>query len=128
MTKVKKVFAKLSLAVIALMSFPSAAYAQAWMPDLPGKASNLDQLIRILLNTAITLAAVVAVAYLVYNGFKYMMSAGDTTKTEEAQKGIANALIGLVICIVAALVVNFILGRLGVNQEDIESMRMMLFA
>ena len=83
-------------------------------PDL-----TLEELIRLLLNTAIIFAAVIAVAYLIYNGYKYMMSGGDTAKTEEAQKGLGNAIIGLVICLCAAVIVNFVVGLLGMETQTL---------
>ena len=83
-------------------------------PDL-----TLEQVIQILLNTAIVFAAVVAVFFLIVNGYKYMTSGGDTAKTEEAQKGLGNAIIGLVICISAALIVNFVLSLFGIDIRDL---------
>lgn len=129
MNTIKRIALKVSAAVTGFLMVPASVYASApWMPTEGPAASNLDELIRTILNTAIIVAAVVAVAYLVYNGFKYMTAAGDTSKTEEAQKGIANALIGLVICIAAALVVNFVLGRLGMGTKQIDTALMMLTA
>lgn len=120
MKKLKVLIAAAPFALTLALTNPTAVLAQAgWMPDGP-KQGSLDDLIRDILNTAIILAAIVAVIFLIYNGFKYMSSAGDANKTEEAQKGIANALIGLIICIAAALIVNFVLGRLGLDPESLE--------
>ena len=89
------------------------------IPGLIGPDMTLPELIQLLLNTAIIFAAVIAVAYLIYNGYKYMASGGDTAKTEEAQKGLGNAIIGLVICLCAAIVVNFVVGLLGVDVSSL---------
>ncbi len=118
--KVKKLIARVSAVGVSLLMLPTQVYAQASWLDGIGYEGDMDSLIKTVLNTAIIMAAVVAVAYLVYNGFKYMMAAGDTAKTEEAQKGIANALIGLVVCLAAAVVINFVLGRLGLETEDLD--------
>jgi lysylphosphatidylglycerol synthetase-like protein (DUF2156 family) len=119
---IKKIAAKVSLSVTGFVLLAERVYAQAgWQPDT-GYQGDLTELIRDILNTAIVMAAVVAVGFLVYNGFQYMMSAGDTAKTEEAQKGIANALIGLVICLAAAVVINFVMNRLNVDQEELTSL------
>lgn len=121
MKKLTKVFAKASVIAGGLLTFPGAVMAQAsWLPTEGPDADSLDELIRIGLNTAIIIAAVVAVFFLIYNGFRYMSAAGDTQKTEDAQKGIANALIGLVVCIAAALVVNFVLSRLGMEAKPVD--------
>lgn len=117
----KQILSNLSLMVGGLMLLPATVQASApWMPPPPGAGSDLDEIIRIGLNTAIVLAAVVAVVFLVYNGFTYMTAAGDSNKTEKAQKGIANALIGLVIVIIAGLIVNFVLDKLGVTPGEID--------
>lgn len=42
-----------------------------------------------------------------------MTSGGDTGKTEEAQKTLENTVLGLIICIAAALIVNFMLNLFG---------------
>ena len=100
---------------------PKKAHAQSWMPPIGPDVDSLAELIQIGLNTAIVFAAIVAVAFLIFNGFKYISSAGDTAKTEEAQKGIANALIGLVVALCAAIVVNFVLNLLRVETPDLPS-------
>ncbi len=122
MKKIASIFARVSLFITGLLFLPAQVLAQAaWQPTEGPEADSLDELIRIGLNTAIIMAAVVAVFFLVYNGFRYMTAAGDSGKTEEAQKGIANALIGLVICIAAALIVNFVLGRLGMEAKPLDT-------
>lgn len=68
-----------------------------------------------LLNWAIGLVALVAVAVLIFSGVKYVTSNGDEKKVEEANKGIVNAIIGLVICFVAVMVVNFVIAQLTAN-------------
>lgn len=84
--------------------------------------NSLGDIIKILLNTAISLGGVVAVAFLIVNGFKYMTSSGDTAKTEEAQKGIGNAVIGLIIVLVAAVIVNFVIEDvLGINLGGLDT-------
>ena len=65
----------------------------------------LDDLIRV--------AALVAVGYVIYGGFAYMTSQGSPDATKKAQQTIINALIGLVVAILAASIVTFIGGRLG---------------
>lgn len=129
MNKVSAFFAKVSFLATGALLLPSRVLAQAaWLPGESPEAESLDELIKIGLNTAIIMAAVVAVFFLIYNGFKYMVAAGDSTKTEEAQKGIANALIGLVICIAATLLVNFVLGKLGLETKTVDSALILLLS
>jgi ABC-type phosphate transport system permease subunit len=110
----------MGVATVAL-SLPRLAIAQAsWLPTERPSQGSLDELIRTALNTAIIFAAVVAVVFLIYNGFRYMSAGGDSSKIEEAQKGLANALIGLVIAIAAAIIVNFVLGLFGMQAKSID--------
>jgi heme O synthase-like polyprenyltransferase len=65
-----------------------------------------------MLNTVIAFAALLTVIMLVYSGIKFIISAGDDSKIEEAQKVIIYSLIGLVVVFIAPLVIRFILGTL----------------
>ena len=60
----------------------------------------------------ISLSALIAVAVLIYSGLQYILASGDEGKVEKATKGITYAIVGLVICFVAVLIVNFVLTRL----------------
>lgn len=65
----------------------------------------LDDLLRI--------AGMVAVALIIYGGIRYLLSRGEPENTKAALSTIVNALIGLVIAVVAAATVGFIGNRLG---------------
>lgn len=54
--------------------------------------------------------ALVAVGYIIYAGFMYLTSNGDPERAKNAKDTILNALIGLVIAIIATALVGF-LGR-----------------
>lgn len=66
-----------------------------------------------ILDDLVRLAALVAVGYIIYGGFQYITSQGSPDLTKKAQQTIINALIGLVLAIIAASVVAFIGNRLG---------------
>ena len=57
------------------------------------------------------LAALGAIAMVVYGGMQYIMSQDEPDKTKKARSTIINALIGLVISVAAATLVTFIAGR-----------------
>ncbi len=65
----------------------------------------LDDLIRI--------AALVGVGYVIYGGIQYVTSQGSPDATKRAQQTIINALIGVVLAVLAASIVTFIGNRLG---------------
>jgi hypothetical protein len=65
----------------------------------------LDDLIRV--------AALVAVGYVIYGGIQYMTGNGSPDSVKRAQSTIINALVGLVIAILAASIVSYIGNSLG---------------
>ncbi len=79
------------------------------LPDNPTPDATLIDFVYRIINLAIGLAGLIAVVFLVYNGILYILSAGEESKVEKATKGITYAIIGLVICFVSVLIVNFIL-------------------
>lgn len=81
-----------------------------------GSSSNGSGIIYItlaLLDDLLRLAALVAVAFVIYGGISYVTSQGSPDNTKKAQQTIINALIGLVIAIIAATVVGYLGGQLS---------------
>ena len=67
---------------------------------------------KIILNIAADvslLVGYVAVAFVVWGGYKYIMSNGEPGNVATAKKTITNALIGLVIAILSAVIVNTVI-------------------
>ena len=56
------------------------------------------------------IGALVAVAYVIYGGFMYITSQGEPDKAKNARQAILNAIIGLVLTLLATGIVSF-LGR-----------------
>jgi len=78
--------------------------------------SPFDIVVKIALNIidiALRLAGIVAVGFVIWGGFQYVISQGEPEKAKKALRTILNAVIGLVITMVAAVVVTFIVSRLG---------------
>lgn len=57
-----------------------------------------------------------AVAFIIYGGYKYMISAGSPDGMVAARKTILNAVVGLVISIAAVAIVNTVSSGLGVGR------------
>lgn len=53
-------------------------------------------------------AALVAIGYIIYAGFIYMTSGGEAERAKNAKNTIINALVGLVISILAASIIAFV--------------------
>lgn len=59
------------------------------------------------------ISALVAVGFIIYGSFVYIISRGEPEKTKKARGTIVNALIGVVIAMIATGIVNFVGSRLS---------------
>ena len=69
-----------------------------------------------ILNGIIGVLAVICVIVIVMGGIQYMTSSGDTGKVKKAKDTILYALIGLVVCALAATIVNFVISKNVIAQ------------
>ncbi len=75
---------------------------------LPGPAS-FGELISTITNLLLGIAGSIAVIFIIVGGIQYATSAGDDSRVQSAKNTIMNAVIGLVITVMAYAIVNFIL-------------------
>ncbi len=61
---------------------------------------------------AILLAALVCVVILIAAGYSYITAAGDEQKIEKAGKTLTYAIVGLVICFISVILVEFVLNNI----------------
>lgn len=73
---------------------------------------KLNELITQIINIISVIVAIVAVIMLIFGGFKYITSGGESTKVKSAKDTILYALIGLVIVALAQTVVKFVVNKL----------------
>jgi hypothetical protein len=59
------------------------------------------------------IAGMIAVVMLLFNGFQYMTSGGQADKIAAAKKGLLQAIVGLLITVMAVSIIGFIVGRIG---------------
>lgn len=83
-----------------------------FLPDASGHA-DLPLILLAIVDDLLTLAGVVAVAFVIVGAFQYVASQGNPEQTARAQSTIINALIGTAIAITAAVFVNFLGQTLG---------------
>ena len=62
-----------------------------------------------IINGVIGVLGVVCVVVMIIGGVNYMTSSGDTGKVKKAKDTILYGLIGLVVCVLAFAIVNFII-------------------
>ncbi|GAI87601.1 unnamed protein product [marine sediment metagenome] len=72
---------------------------------------------------AAIIAGVIVLIYLIVAGIKYITSSGDPGKTEEAQKQIISAIIGLAIVILAYALTRVVAGLFGVEGLTLEFLK-----
>ena len=98
---------------VLLLSFVSLSFAQLNVGEIlngfEGTEGSVSGLIVTLLNWLIGAAGVVCVVMIIIAGYTYMTAGGDESKVKEASKRLTNAVIGLAICFVAVLLVNYVL-------------------
>lgn len=99
---------------ITFLKFPTW-YQYLQGEDIAGKCtpivnaeSDILPIVVAIVEILLRIIGLAAVVYVVYGGFKYVTSQGQPDATAQARHTIQNALIGLVISMIASLAVSFI--------------------
>ena len=104
---IKKILADITLEDLTNPSVP-------WSVDVEGGV-GIDKLISNVLGLATIGAGIILIAYLILGAFKLATSGGDTKATADAQKMMTNAVVGLIIVILATVLASIIGAVLGVD-------------
>jgi hypothetical protein len=81
-------------------------------PALDGRFTTVEGVMEIVvygLNTLVGLAALVAVAMIIYSGITFITAGGDPEKVQKGSGALTASIIGLIIVFVARMVVVFLL-------------------
>lgn len=73
--------------------------------------TGLSNLVDFIVTTFSWLVGIVSVLMIVYGGFKYITSGGDSSKITTAKTSIIYAIIGLVIVAAAQFIVNYVVAK-----------------
>ena len=85
-------------------------FAKAADVDLVGdKDDTLIDNITAILNAIIFVLGLVCVVVMIIGGVNYMTSSGDAGKVKKAKDTILYGLIGLIVCVLAFALVNFVI-------------------
>jgi len=110
---VKRSLSKITVIGVLLFSSVSLAFAQLDVGEIldgfEGTGGSLSGFIVIILNWLIGFAGVICVVMIIVGGYSYMTAGGDESKVKDASKTLTNAIIGLVICFIAVILVNYVL-------------------
>ena len=101
-------------AIIGLSICMSASIITSAVSDIVSGASGADvNFFTEIFNKALLWAGIIATIFMVWGGVQYAMSDGDPSKVTKAKNTIMNAVIGLVITVLAALIVNLVVKNMS---------------
>ncbi|HWT55898.1 MAG TPA: hypothetical protein VN031_02595 [Candidatus Microsaccharimonas sp.] len=92
-----------------------------WYEYLPGSCSSpaitsindLWLVVAAFVEILLRIAGLAAVVFVIFGGFQYLTSQAEPDAVSKARQTIINALVGLAIAIMAAVLVNFIAGSIS---------------
>ena len=123
----KKVIA-IILTTVSYFTFAISAFAQNVSPcnntGAFGKlcnlnANNLGGIIGALVTFVLIIAVLIALAYLIWGGIRWITSGGDKQKVTEARQHIIAAIIGLVIAFLAFFILSLALSFFGLSFSNL---------
>lgn len=98
--------------------FKTNGFVQKTNEQIQGRAIGsttvqpLPVIIGNIINIVLSFLGVLLLIYLIYAGFLWMTSGGDSKKAESAQQYIKNAVIGLIIILASFAISNFVITNL----------------
>lgn len=124
----------LSFLLSFLLVFVSPSFAQSFNPCAPVMQdpnpnegfSNLCTLdlsnpggtIYTIIVSLLILASLLALFYLIWGGFKWIISGGDKTKVQNARDTIVGAIVGLIITFLSFYILSFVLQLFNIDFND----------
>lgn len=93
-----------------MLNLIGRAYAATTLPSLQfyQGTTTFQNLIGKIIDWVLILAGAIAVIYLVYGGILYITAGGDAEKATKGRTAVVNAIIGIVIIMLAILLVNWV--------------------
>jgi hypothetical protein len=82
-------------------------------------AAQIGPLVGSLLQFIFVIAVLVALFFLVYGGFRWLVSSGDKTQVAAAREHIVAAIIGLVIIFLSYFLLSIILAFFGISLSNL---------
>jgi len=73
-------------------------------------STSVGTLANRIITYVLLIAGVLAVGYLIYSGILYITAAGNPDSAKKGQQGVINAIIGIIIIMLAFFIVRFAMG------------------
>jgi hypothetical protein len=104
----------IALGILSLPFVVSAANPIPFVEPFVGTSDQglVDSLISII-NALLVLAAIAAVVYIIVSGVRYVASQGDERETEQAKRGLIYGIIGIILIILSAAIINFFVANIA---------------
>lgn len=125
----KKLFTKISVigativSALSAMTVKAAGLLDSNAPDNRLATTNINNpgsLVTSIISIVLAVAGAVAVLFLIIGGFRYVTAQGNEDSVDAAKTTIKNAIIGLVIILLAFAILqavqNFVIGGAGIAQ------------
>ena len=74
-------------------------------------SSGLTNMVTNIINTALYIVGILAVAMIIFSGIRYVTSSGDKGRVAQAKQILIYSVTGLIVAICAYAIVNFVLSR-----------------
>ena len=79
--------------------------------------ADLGEFINYALDFFMSVAVLVAVAFIIVTGFTYIFSFGDEAKIAKANKALVYIIVGLIVALVAPLLIRFLLEQIMATPQ-----------
>lgn len=79
------------------------------LKDSGAKTGDLKDIVINIINAVVGVLALVCVIVIIIGGVNYMTSSGDAGKVKKAKDTILYGVIGLIVCVLAFAIVNFVI-------------------
>ncbi len=97
-----------SALLASTVSFAAATQINLAPPSGAIASVELKNIPQFVITLLFVVGIIVALAYLIYGGIKWIISGGDKAAVDAARKHIVAAIIGLVIVVTAFVILNFV--------------------
>ena len=100
------------LSILAKVKDNSGTSSDGSIDGVGSKDTNLVDSVTTILNAIIGVLGLVCVVVMIIGGVSYMTSSGDAAKVKKAKDTILYGLIGLIVCVLAFAIVNFVISNI----------------
>lgn len=110
----KKILKNVSILAITLL--PNVAFAQlgSVKPPTAGLSTrSFSEMVVGIVNVALGFVTVIALAVIIYGGFRWMTAGGNEESVGEAKKILTAGIIGLVVVLIAWVIITFVASTFG---------------